>query len=130
METAGGVRKGFPVAAASTAEWPGSYPADVDASETLPPELERFWRIDDGLTAIQRAEAYGIDLSLFDENPRLTPAERLRQNDIILNETEALARSYTRQLENLDSVTVLVLTLAALIHAKRAMGRPQSRSAW
>lgn len=59
-------------------------------SETLPPELARFWRTDDGLTACQRAEAYGIDLSLLDENLRLTPTERLRQNDAILNEAEAL----------------------------------------
>jgi hypothetical protein len=35
----------------------------VDACEILPPELERFWRTDDGLTACQRAEAYGIDLT-------------------------------------------------------------------
>jgi hypothetical protein len=58
--------------------------------ETLPPELERFWRTDDGLTAIQRAELYGIDLSLLEENLRLTPEERLRQNDRLLNEAEAL----------------------------------------
>ena len=71
----------------------------MDESETLPPELERFWRTDDGLTASQRAEAYGIDLSLLEENLRLTPAERLRQNDLILNEAEALyaARQRTRE---------------------------------
>lgn len=54
-------------------------------SETLPPELERFWRTDDGLTAIQRAEAYGIDLSLLDENLRLTPTERADRHDAALD---------------------------------------------
>lgn len=58
--------------------------------EELPPELERFWRTDDGLSAIQRAELFGLDLSLLDENLRLTPLERLRQNDRLLNEAEAL----------------------------------------
>jgi hypothetical protein len=58
--------------------------------ETLPPELVRFWRTDDGLTAIQRAELFGIDLSLLEENLRLTPEQRLRQNDRLLNEAEAL----------------------------------------
>jgi len=47
--------------------------------------LERFWRTDDGLTAIQRAEAYGIDLSLLDENLRLTPTERADRHDAALN---------------------------------------------
>lgn len=47
----------------------------------LPPELEKFWRTDDGLTAAQRAEAYGIDLSLLEENLRLSPLERLKRND-------------------------------------------------
>lgn len=47
--------------------------------ETLPPELEKFWRTDDGLTACERAEAYGIDLSLLDESLRLSPAERIAQ---------------------------------------------------
>jgi len=48
--------------------------------ESLPPELEKFWRTDDGLTACERAEAYGIDLSLLDENLRLSLAERIAQN--------------------------------------------------
>lgn len=56
----------------------------------LPAELERFWRTDDGLTARQRAAAYGIDLSLIDDNLRLTPAERLRQNDEALKLIDAL----------------------------------------
>ena len=64
--------------------------AEVDTSESLPPELERFWRTDDGLTACQRAEAYGIDLSLLEENLRLTPTERLRQNDHALGFIESL----------------------------------------
>lgn len=62
--------------------------------DVLPPELEVFWRTDDGRTAIQRAEAYGIDLSLLEENLRLTPVERLRQNDRSLNEAMALRRAY------------------------------------
>lgn len=57
---------------------------------TLPPELEKFWRTDDGLTAAQRAEAYGIDLSLIAANLRLSPEERLRQNDRVLNEITML----------------------------------------
>ena len=52
----------------------------VLTTETLPPELEKFWRTDDGLTACERAEAYGIDLSLLEENLRLSPEERIRQN--------------------------------------------------
>ena len=48
------------------------------------PELERFWRTDDGLTASERAEAYGIDWSLLDDNLLLTPSERLAQNDAAL----------------------------------------------
>ncbi len=71
----------------------------VESNETIPPELERFWRTDDGLTACQRAEAYGIDLSLLDANLRLTPAQRLRQNDAILNEAEALRAAYLRSHE-------------------------------
>lgn len=69
-------------------------------SETLPPELERFWRTDDGLTAIERAEAYGIDLSLLDENLRLTPTERLRQNDALLNESETLRAAFLASFKN------------------------------
>lgn len=39
--------------------------------------LAPFWRTDDGRTAVERAEAYGIDLSLIEENLRLTPEQRL-----------------------------------------------------
>lgn len=70
--------------------------AEMDASETLPPELERFWRTDDGLTACERAEAYGIDLSLLEANLALTPEERLRQNDRVLNEALALQAALAR----------------------------------
>ena len=70
----------------------------MDASETLPPELERFWRTDDGFTARERAEAYGIDLSLLEANLALTPEERLRQNDRILNEALALQAALEKKL--------------------------------
>jgi len=66
----------------------------MDAEIPLLPELERFWRTDDGLTAVQRAEAYGIDVSLLEENLRLTPAERVKQNDRVLNEAEALRAAF------------------------------------
>lgn len=66
-------------------------------SDTLPPELERFWRTDDGLTAIQRAEAYGIDLSLLDENLRLTPTERADRHDAALHLLQALKRKSLRE---------------------------------
>lgn len=68
----------------------------VNSSECLPPELERFWRTDDGLTACERAEAYGIDLSLLDENLLLTPSERLRRNDDALALVEALRTAKAR----------------------------------
>ena len=68
----------------------------VNWSESLPPELERFWRTDDGLTAIERAEAYGIDLSLLDENLRLTPGERMRRNDEALALVTALQEAVNR----------------------------------
>lgn len=68
----------------------------MDASETLPPELARFWRTDDGLTARQRAEAYGIDLSLLDDNLRLTYSERLRRNDEALALIESLRTGLSR----------------------------------
>jgi hypothetical protein len=71
----------------------------VDSSETLPPELERFWSTDDGLTACERAVAYGIDLSLLEENLSLTHTQRLRHNDISLNEAEALYTALQRTRE-------------------------------
>ncbi|MDR1190259.1 MAG: hypothetical protein LBK60_01165 [Verrucomicrobiales bacterium] len=60
----------------------------------LPPELEKFWRTDDGLTAEQRAEAFGIDLSLLEENLRLTPLERIRQHDRMANELDFLRAAF------------------------------------
>ncbi len=59
----------------------------------LPPELEPFWRTDDGRTATARAVAYGIDLSMLDDNLRISHTERLRQNDRMLNESEALRQA-------------------------------------
>lgn len=68
--------------------------------DSLPFELKRFWRTDDGMTDIQRAELFGMDLSLLDENLRLTPLERLRQNDRLLNEAEALQAALAGLNEN------------------------------
>jgi hypothetical protein len=53
-------------------------------------EFEDFCEATKHMTAVQRAEAYGIDISLIDENLRLTPTEKIRQNDIALNQAEAL----------------------------------------
>ncbi len=75
----------------------------MDDSETLPPELERFWRTDDGLTAVERAVAYGIDLSLIDDNLRLTLSERLARNDSIVNEAESLRSAYLKSREGTDT---------------------------
>lgn len=75
----------------------------MDVGESLPPELERFWRTDDGLTASERALAYGIDLSLLDDNLRLTPSERMDRNDSILNEAESLRAAYLKSREAPDT---------------------------
>jgi hypothetical protein len=48
-------------------------------------EFEDFCGATRHMTAVQRAEAYGIDISLIDENFRLTPVQKIRQNDIALN---------------------------------------------
>ena len=53
-------------------------------------EFENFCETTKHMTAVQRAEAYGIDISLIDENLRLTPIQKIRQNDIALNQAEAL----------------------------------------
>ena len=53
-------------------------------------ECEDFLDATKHMTAVQRAEAYGIDISLIDENLRLTPTQKIRQNDIALNQAEAL----------------------------------------
>ena len=59
-------------------------------------ELERllapFWQTDDGRTAAQRAEAYGIDLSLIAENLRMTPEGRVDQNQAALELATALQK--------------------------------------
>lgn len=59
-------------------------------------ELERllapFWRTDDGRSAAERAAAYGIDLSLIEENLRLTPEQRVNQNQAALDLAAALRR--------------------------------------
>jgi hypothetical protein len=68
----------------------------MNSEEHLPPELARFWRTDDGLTAVQRAEAYGIDLSLLDDNLRLSPAERMEFNDHALVLVRQLQAARTR----------------------------------
>ena len=65
----------------------------MDVSESLPPELERFWRTDDGLTASERAAAYGIDLSLIDDNLRFTPSERMAMNDAALELAHSLKKA-------------------------------------
>ena len=47
--------------------------------------LAPFWRTDDGKSATQRAADYGIDLSLIDENLRLTPDQRIDRNQAAWN---------------------------------------------
>ncbi|MCX6969529.1 MAG: hypothetical protein NTV93_05150 [Verrucomicrobia bacterium] len=54
------------------------------------PILEPFWRTDDGRTPGERADAYGIDLSLLEENLRLTPEQRIDQNQAASNLAKAL----------------------------------------
>mgnify|MGYP003588879240 CR=1 FL=1 len=65
----------------------------MDVTEILPPELEKFWRTDDGLTASERAAAYGIDLSLIDDNLRLTPSERMDRNDAAIELVHSLEKA-------------------------------------
>jgi hypothetical protein len=69
----------------------------LDRVDTLPPELEKFWRTDDGLTACERAEAYGIDLSLLDENLRLTPGERIARSEQALFLALSLREAWSSQ---------------------------------
>ena len=71
----------------------------MEPPEILPPELEKFWRTDDNLSATERAEAYGIDLSLIEDNLRLTPAERLARNDALFNEAESLRAAWLKSRE-------------------------------
>ena len=58
--------------------------------EEVERRLAPFWRTDDGRTAAERAVAYGIDLSLIAENLRLTPDQRLDQNQAALELAAAL----------------------------------------
>ncbi len=57
--------------------------------------LAPFWRTDDGLTPSERAEAFGIDLSLVDDNLRLTPEQRLDQNQAALDLMAVLSAART-----------------------------------
>jgi hypothetical protein len=60
--------------------------------QTIEELLAPFWRTDDGRTAAARAAAYGIDLSLIEENLRLTPEQRIDQHEAALglvNELQA-----------------------------------------
>jgi hypothetical protein len=52
--------------------------------------LAPFWRTDDGRTAAERAVDFGIDLSLIEENLRLTPEQRIDQNQAALDLIKAL----------------------------------------
>ena len=55
--------------------------------------LAPFWNTDDGQTASQRAEVYGIDLSLITENLRLTPEERINQHQSALDLVSTLQKA-------------------------------------
>ena len=55
--------------------------------------LAPFWKTDDGRTASQRAESYGIDLSLLTENLRLTPEERIDQHQAALELASTLQQA-------------------------------------
>jgi sulfite reductase beta subunit-like hemoprotein len=69
-------------------------------------EFEDFLEATKHLTAVQRAEAYGIDISLIDANLRLTPTQKIRQIDIALNQVEDLqsALAQTRARSGIDSL--------------------------
>jgi hypothetical protein len=55
--------------------------------------LEPFWRTDDGRTAEERAQAYGIDLSMIFENLRLTPEERMDRHQAALDLADAMQKT-------------------------------------
>jgi len=48
-------------------------------------EFEDFCGATRHMMAVQRAEAYGIDISLIDQNFRLSFFKKIRQYDIALN---------------------------------------------
>jgi len=58
--------------------------------------LATFWRADDGRSAAQRAEDFGIDLSLIEDNLLLSPQERLHRHDLALTQAETLLAAYER----------------------------------
>jgi len=58
--------------------------------------LATFWCVDDGRSAAQRAEDFGIDLSLIEDNLLLTPQERLHRHDLALTQAETLLAAYER----------------------------------
>lgn len=63
------------------------------SAEEIERLLEPFWQTDDGRTAAERARGYGIDLSLITENLRLTPEERMDQNQAALDFATALRKA-------------------------------------
>ena len=62
-------------------------------AEDIEEMLDQFWKTDDGQTARQRAEAYGIDLSMIAENLRLTPEERINQHQAALELASTLQKA-------------------------------------
>ena len=62
-------------------------------TEEIEEILAPFWKTDDGRTASQRAEVYGIDLSLITENLRLTPEERINQHQAALDLVSTLQKA-------------------------------------
>lgn len=60
------------------------------SAETLGKLLKPFWRTDDGLSPMERAAAYGINLSLLDESLKLTPEQRMDQHQAALELATAL----------------------------------------
>jgi hypothetical protein len=63
------------------------------STDSIEEILAPFWRTDDGRTAAERAEAYGIDLSLLWENLRLTPEQRIDQNQAAFELVTALQKA-------------------------------------
>ena len=53
-------------------------------------QLARFWSTEDGRTAAERAEEFGIDLSMIEENLRLSPKERIDRHQSALELAVAL----------------------------------------
>ena len=69
-------------------------------AESIDAMLAEFWSTDDGRSAAERAEAFGIDLSLIEDNLRLTPQERLYRHDLALTQAETLVAAYERTYPN------------------------------